>query len=743
MKSLSNTIVGLLCRTGRPAACAAAALTLTGAAMAQGQEVKIEVRGSQIAGPAQQDLGEPDWMARLNNWKRDVAGTRDAWWQAMQAWRQEQRQRLGHDGARYGRADLQWTQRSFVQPQAMVEDRYLYDPQQRRYTVDRYLDDLEKRYGGIDSVLIWPIYPNIGIDNRNQLDMLRDMPGGVPAVRAMVDDFHRRGVRVFFPVMPWDTGTRDEGRPLAEAAARLVAELGGDGINGDTMDGLPREYREAADATGHPIALEPELALRDDAMLAHNQLTWGYWETPFVPLVSKWKWLEPRHMVHVADRWATDRHQIFQAAFFNGTGIQSWENIWGWWNGLTPRDGEILRRISRIYRAWPELLVSADWTPHVATGHYGVYGSRFPLDRVSLWTLVNRNDFGVEQNLLPVEARPGVRYYDAWRGTELRPVRTADGQAWLDVPIEARGYGAVLEVGEGADARRLHTFLASMRDLSAKPLASYSSVWQPLRQTMVEVPSTAPAATAPSGMVTIPAGEFHFRVRGVEIEGENRPGMDVQYPWEDLPRREHSRRLSMKPFHIDRHPVTNDEYKRFVDATGYRPADDHHFLRHWQGGAPREGEGRRPVTWVSLDDARAYCQWAGKRLPHEWEWQYAAQGTDGRLYPWGSTWDDAKVPAPSTGRDLAPPPEVGRFPQSASPFGVEDLVGHVWQWTDEYHDEHTRAAIVRGGSHYRPQGAMWYFPLTLKLNEHGKYLLMAPAKDRAGTLGFRCVKDAV
>jgi iron(II)-dependent oxidoreductase len=147
------------------------------------------------------------------------------------------------------------------------------------------------------------------------------------------------------------------------------------------------------------------------------------------------------------------------------------------------------------------------------------------------------------------------------------------------------------------------------------------------------------------------------------------------------------------------------------------------------------------VTWVSLEDARAYAQWARKRLPHEWEWQYAAQGTDERLYPWGTQWDDAAVPEPYKGRDLPGPALVDAHPKGASPFGVLDMVGNVWQWTDEFVDEHTRAAIVRGGSYYQPQGSMWYFPQAYKLTEHGKYLLMAPSKDRAGTIGFRCVRD--
>jgi len=91
---------------------------------------------------------------------------------------------------------------------------------------------------------------------------------------------------------------------------------------------------------------------------------------------------------------------------------------------------------------------------------------------------------------------------------------------------------------------------------------------------------------------------------------------------------------------------------------------------------------------------------------------------------------------------LREPDNVNAHPQGASPFGVMDLVGNLWQWTEEFTDEHTRAAIVRGGSYYQPQGSNWYFPQAYKITEHGKLLLMAPSKDRAATLGFRCVQDA-
>ena len=96
--------------------------------------------------------------------------------------------------------------------------------------------------------------------------------------------------------------------------------------------------------------------------------------------------------------------------------------------------------------------------------------------------------------------------------------------------------------------------------------------------------------------------------------------------------------MQIKSFWIDTYPVTNTQFKKFLDNAHYHPQDDLNFLRDWKDGSFPAGWDNKPVTWVSLDDARAYAAWAGKRLPHEWEWQYAAQGNDGRTYPWGNDW---------------------------------------------------------------------------------------------------------
>jgi formylglycine-generating enzyme required for sulfatase activity len=692
-------------------------------ALARAEGLQVKVAGETLRGP-------------------DAAASCADWLEAMKQWREDRKAAIHYDAADYARPELAWAQRSFIQPQSMVEDRYFYDPVAGKYTVDRYLDDLEKRYGGIDSVLLWPVYPNIGIDNRNQHDLLHDMPGGMEGVRRMVADFHRRGVRVLFPVMPWDTGTRPEGVPLSEAAARDMKAVGADGINGDTMGGIGREFRKAADDAGHPLVLEPENQMSNDAMLAWNTMSWGYWQYQAVPVVSKYKWIEPRHMVNVCERWAHDRTNGMQAAFFNGVGYESWENVWGIWNQLTPRDAEALRRIATIERYTAFLLSSDLWEPHTPTlqSDKGVYASEFPFTRLYLWFLVNRSASDSSGAQLRVPAAAGMKFYDLWHGIELQPA-VADKQATLSFEVEAHGYGAVLAAESGQAPPDVKKLLSRMAELSKTRLADLSHTWKALPQQLVEIPATKPAASPPEGMVLVPGGKCTFKVSGVEIEGGDGPGVDVQYPWEDLPRRHHSHEMEVKPFYIDKYPVTNAEFKKFVDASGYKPADDHNFLKDWRNGTYPDGWARKPVTWVALEDARAYAAWAGKRLPHEWEWQFAAQGTDGRPYPWGGAAEESAVPKPESGRELRGPTPVDAFPKGASPYGVMDLAGNVWQWTDEYVDEHTRAAVLRGGSYYRPAGSNWYFPRNTRLDQHGKYLLMAPSKDRSGCIGFRCVVD--
>jgi formylglycine-generating enzyme required for sulfatase activity len=667
------------------------------------------------------------------------------WLTGLKAWRSRRRTLLRYSESEFERPELEWTQHVYSQVQLLIWDRSFYDPEKGEYTVDRFLSETESRIGPIDAVLIWHVYPNLGADDRNQFDLLRDLPGGVAGLRKVVDQFHSHGVRVFFPYLAWDTGTRDEGSAAAVAMTQLLKDIGADGINFDTLETVPVRFRLASDAIGHPLALEPQFQPRDES-LAWTNISWNDWVTwegtayPFAPMVSKNKWMEPRHMVNVTDRFTRDKTDSLQHAFFNGQGYATLENLWGFWYETNPNDAEALLRFTRIERAMADNLRSPDWEPHTPTAQAGVFASRFPGQAGTLWTMVNRNEYLVSGDQLTVPQRTGVHYYDLWHGIELTPMARGN-DAVLSFEMDSRGYGAVYATAE-RPTEELRKLLAFMGERSKRPLAGYSREWKAVPQTLVENPATKPAQSAPAGMVRVPEGDYEFRVKGIEVEGGNDPGADVQYPWEDSPRRFHFHRMHVKSFYIDRTTVTNAEFKKFMDATHYRPKDDHNFLRAWKDGAYPVGWENKPVTWVSIEDARAYAAWSGKRLPHEWEWQYAAQGGDGRPYPWGNEWNAQALPPVDHGPTMGALSDVAAYTAGASPYGVLDLEGNVSQWTDEYRDPHTRAAIVRGGAAYEPRGSVWYFPQTYLLDEHQKYLLMAPGRDRAGTIGFRCVVDA-
>jgi len=348
------------------------------------------------------------------------------------------------------------------------------------------------------------------------------------------------------------------------------------------------------------------------------------------------------------------------------------------------------------------------------------------------------------------------------------PTPPAKDAIALGFTIEAEGFGCVVEAEtieearharpaaaaavstpKGVEARAangsLSDFLAEMAAMTRTPLAAYAKAWTYLPQVMVDLGKTVTPTEPPEGMVYVPKAMFSYECRGIEIEGDDEHGVDVQMPWEARPQRNHAKNMTVGPFYMDRAPVTNVRYFAYLGATGYAPSDRRFWLAQWNGSAsPPAHLEAMPVTYVSLQEARLFCSWAGGRLPHTWEWQYAAQGTDGRLYPWGSDKNkEGALPTFNTGQKCPGPEKVGvHSPAGDSPFGLQDMVGNVWQYTDEFYDEHTRAVLLRGGSNYRPSGSTWYFPNQPELNTHNKYFLMSDSYERAGTIGFRCLADA-
>ncbi|KAF4044780.1 putative FGE-sulfatase domain-containing protein [Phytophthora infestans] len=318
----------------------------------------------------------------------------------------------------YNIQQTQWTQQNSVQTFIMMNDRSIYDRETKQYTVDKDVDEMQSRVGPIDSVLIWPAYPNIGVDNRNQWDLLRDLPGGVEGVKGVIADFHRRGVRVIIPYNPWDIGTRDESglvemvrmynadiTTLTETTPELLA----DGFNGDTMYGVPKSFYNCS----NPLVAAPEGGV-PTAYLSHNPMSWGYFfGYSHFPPVARAKFLESRHMVQICARWSLDRTAELLTAFFNGAGYVVWENVWGTWNAMTEREDETAKRMFAILRKFGTIVSTGAWTPYYAMKSDGLFASAFTLSSESLYTVIStvQKDMTYEVPLLADQAGEDVRIY--------------------------------------------------------------------------------------------------------------------------------------------------------------------------------------------------------------------------------------------------------------------------------------------------------------------------------------------
>ncbi|MGH9839215.1 MAG: bifunctional serine/threonine-protein kinase/formylglycine-generating enzyme family protein [Blastocatellia bacterium] len=240
-------------------------------------------------------------------------------------------------------------------------------------------------------------------------------------------------------------------------------------------------------------------------------------------------------------------------------------------------------------------------------------------------------------------------------------------------------------------------------------------VWLALRNDGDSPPASP---EPPAGMVYIPGGEVTIG---------NNAGDDYERP---------AHNLSLPPFFIDKCEVTCEDYQKFLVAAGRAAPPD------WPNGNYQLGAGRRPVTGVTWDDAEAYAQWAGKRLPTETEWEAAARGADGRRYPWGNEWKSGHANADASSIDhLA---DAGSHPAGASPFGVLDLAGNAWEWTASDLTAYPGGQLPRqelSGDLKVIRGGAWDSNRQVATTTYRRGYPARGFTEYSRT-GFRCAKDA-
>jgi formylglycine-generating enzyme required for sulfatase activity len=219
--------------------------------------------------------------------------------------------------------------------------------------------------------------------------------------------------------------------------------------------------------------------------------------------------------------------------------------------------------------------------------------------------------------------------------------------------------------------------------------------------------------------------------------GDFKMGSDDAY---DNEKPQHT--VYLDAFWMDKFEVTNALYKKCVsDGVCTEPSNKSSFTRNPYYDDSKYAD--YPVIYVTWDQARTYCEWAGKRLPTEAEWEKAARGTNGRIYPWGNIFDGTKL----NSWDLNPPPgdttQIGAYPSGASPYGIMDLAGNVWEWVADWY------ASYSSGTQRNPTGPSSGQYRVLRGGAWGGYSSGTRAAFRLNVtpsyffyvVGFRCARS--
>ena len=704
------------------------------------------------------------------------------------------------DNSVFEREDLKWIRHAYVAHLMMAWDGSFYDAADQKFHLEAFFQKGKKMYGGDDFIGIWPTWPTLGMDQRNQWDLFRDLPGGTDHLKKEAAMLNGQNCRLFLCYNPWDESTRNESH--AGGMASLIAATDAGGVVLDTRGASSKELQHAADSVRKGVIMYSEgMAVPKDmqgivAGRVHNALY-------YCPLLNLNKIIKPEFAIfRVAEIFREPIRREFCLSFFNGYGTEL--NIYA--PGIPEWADEqyrFLGRIARIQRENTENFTSRQVTPLLPSTTDKIWVNEWPVENKIVYSILSEIPEGYKGELFEVTPQKGSHFVDLWRHEEKQPVK--EGNRWL-IEAETDAFnkswlgtnneGAVdciarlpELIAEGLEGDMLTVeaksgdsvkIWAGNPDYEKKPMVLKTSgqtvrlsdyfgryqgkfvvelfdkqqllderVFNPLPGTprlVSSVGRTIPVAKTMDGMVKIPGGKFIFHTtNGDEF---------IPYPKEN-----EGKEIEFQTFFMDRFPVTNSQFKEFLVGTGYRPADTINYLKNWSNGTFPAGEANYPIVYVSYEDAMAYAEWAGKRLPTEAEWQFAAQTPDCREWPWKqknpitrreeavtSTLTVFKIAGIGKGRcntgdgKLYP---VGSYPGGANPYGLQDLVGCVWQLTNDIYDDGSyRYIILKGGSFFNPSSSWWYVQGGPRELHYRQFLLrVSQGFERNGTVGFRCAKE--
>ena len=259
-----------------------------------------------------------------------------AWRARLAEWRDEARARTAYDGAAYEVPGSPGPRAASPCALVWLWDDLLYDHEAGRFTPDRLLDEAEREFGGWDALVLWHAYPVIGIDERNQFDFYRDVPG-IRELVSTIQASRREGVRRLQPV-----GHGHAARAGRRRGGRRRPGRASSAPTGCSSTRCARRCQSSSTALPG-VALEGESTLPLERIADHH-LSWAQWfaDSP-VPGVIRARWFEQRHMLHHTRRWNRSHSDELRSAWLNGVGMLVWENVFGAWVGWSERDRRTLR----------------------------------------------------------------------------------------------------------------------------------------------------------------------------------------------------------------------------------------------------------------------------------------------------------------------------------------------------------------------------------------------------------------
>jgi formylglycine-generating enzyme required for sulfatase activity len=732
----------------------------------------------------------------------------------------------------YKRKDLAWVRNTYLMHLMMSWDKFFYNATQNKYTLPSFVDRGNKLYGGDDIITIWPSWPTLGLDQRNQFDLYKDLPGGLSAIKKISNDLIAENKHLFVSYNPWDVDTHKQNH--YSGLSWLINNTNADGVVLDTQGSSSDTLQNSADTVRKGVIMYSEgMAVPKDmqgiiAGRVHNALY-------YPPMLNLNKFIQPGFSIYrVAELYKEPIQREFATSFFNGYGTEI--NIMAagqpeW----VEKQYAFLGKTTQLLRQLSDNFNSNNATPLIPTTADSIWVNQWTTPQKIVYTIYSTIPQGYKNDLFEVSQKYNWHFVDVYHHKLLKPT-FKKGKYFIEAETDAFHQKYLGTNNEGTVDCIIHvpklletTVVNNTLQIQVTKNTIIKRDYSYLDNTELaihiwtsEVGWGKPNLVLPYKNQTIDINKIAERFEGKIIiqvvqltkdtfgNKNNRITLldeQIEYLNAGIPRLKeniepisnHSfnntnlldttnmvkiekgtflfkqthgddfiaypsivdtNLIDMPSYWMDKYLVTNADFYKFIQESKYQPTDTVNYLKHWVAGAPLVTDYKKPVVYISYEDAQAYAHWNHKILPSEIQWQYAGQTSSLQEWPWKQEKPVTREVEEITGTlstviikgidssfcnlGNGVLDTVGAYPKGVNANGLYDLVGAVWQLTSsKYVSGSYEYIIMKGGSYFKPSGSWWYVQAGPRELTYAQYLLrVSQGFERNGTVGFRCVANS-